>query len=727
MPTIKDIAREAGVSHGTVSNVLNKTGKVSIEKIKLVEEAARKLGYVPNAQAQMLRQGTPTSVALLLPTLREDIYLDLYQSLQTAMHKNGYETFIYETNDIAGTEKAILEKLPFSGIAAVVSVSCLLDSEPSAYQAIPCPVFFAERIPEQLSKNQYALSFDYRSAGKCIASFAEKNGWERIAFFCDPNNFCSSRELLAGIRQTLRCSEEKIQVFSSDISLTTAKAFSIIQAETAFDCVITSSSLRAKALDFALQLSKPAKRPAIFTVGAASHSYCTTFEFDYSQIGTKISKLFTAYQQDASVLPGQTVFEGKGIPYTFPNVIRQSPCELTMLTLNSPSTQALQKLIPLFEEISGIRLKISSLAYDDLHSYIEMLNKHFYFDLVRMDVAHLNTLGPSTYLPLDEIGISPDIFPVRLIQPAYNNYSMVNDTRYTLPLDPSVQVFLYRKDLFENATLCRAYYERYREALAVPETIEQFLHVAEFFTAHYNPDSPTRYGTTLTTGSSFFASSDFLPYFMADHYDTFCSGEPIRLNTPEMIQAMEKYQKMAHFATHENTWTDSIQQFAAGNVASVTIYSNHTGSIINTKHSNIAGKISSGIIPGHHPLLGGGVLGVSKHSSKIEACRQFFRWYYSPDTASLLAQLGGSSPLLDIYNDFKNRTVFPWLSASKKSFEIGIRGVDPDIAPDFSTVHYEFALGIAIRNLIAGSATPQEAAAMAQAIYDAPSAPSKSI
>ena len=63
----------------------------------------------------------------------------------------------------------------------------------------------------------------------------------------------------------------------------------------------------------------------------------------------------------------------------------------------------------------------------------------------------------------------------------------------------------------------------------------------------------------------------------------------------------------------------------------------------------------------------------------------------------------------------------------KKSFEIGIRGVDPDIAPDFSTVHYEFALGIAIRNLIAGSATPQEAAAMAQAIYDAPSAPGKSI
>ena len=64
MATMKDIAREAGVSHGTVSNVLNKTGKVSIEKIRLVEEAAKRLGYVPNTQAQMLRQGAPTSVEI---------------------------------------------------------------------------------------------------------------------------------------------------------------------------------------------------------------------------------------------------------------------------------------------------------------------------------------------------------------------------------------------------------------------------------------------------------------------------------------------------------------------------------------------------------------------------------------------------------------------------------------------------------------------------------------
>ena len=71
MPTINDIAKEAGVSHGTVSNVLNKTGKVSIEKIQLVENAIKKLGYVPNVQAQRLRHQGLLVVVLPSTTPRQ--------------------------------------------------------------------------------------------------------------------------------------------------------------------------------------------------------------------------------------------------------------------------------------------------------------------------------------------------------------------------------------------------------------------------------------------------------------------------------------------------------------------------------------------------------------------------------------------------------------------------------------------------------------------------------
>ncbi|MEG2350529.1 MAG: LacI family DNA-binding transcriptional regulator, partial [Hungatella sp.] len=69
MPTIKDIAIKAGVSHGTVSNVLNKRGNVSVEKINLVEKAAKELGFKLNTQAKQLRQGHTNRVCVLIPGL----------------------------------------------------------------------------------------------------------------------------------------------------------------------------------------------------------------------------------------------------------------------------------------------------------------------------------------------------------------------------------------------------------------------------------------------------------------------------------------------------------------------------------------------------------------------------------------------------------------------------------------------------------------------------------
>ena len=77
MITVKDIARLASVSQGTVSNVLNNRGNVSAEKIQRVTDAAKQLGYVANAQAKLLRKDIPT----ILPS-----------SCQTSM-KSGILTF----------------------------------------------------------------------------------------------------------------------------------------------------------------------------------------------------------------------------------------------------------------------------------------------------------------------------------------------------------------------------------------------------------------------------------------------------------------------------------------------------------------------------------------------------------------------------------------------------------------------------------------------------------
>ena len=83
VPTIKDIAREAGVSHGTVSNVINGRGNVSVEKIQLVWQAAEKLGYQVNARAQSLRQGRSRSIAVILPGIEFEHCAAMYEVIQS--------------------------------------------------------------------------------------------------------------------------------------------------------------------------------------------------------------------------------------------------------------------------------------------------------------------------------------------------------------------------------------------------------------------------------------------------------------------------------------------------------------------------------------------------------------------------------------------------------------------------------------------------------------------
>jgi Transcriptional regulators len=83
--TITDIAKEAHVSLGTVSNVLNHRGNVKVDTIRKVEQAAAKLNYVRDTTALAIRQKNSTQVALVMPRLNDntnDLYANLYHELK---------------------------------------------------------------------------------------------------------------------------------------------------------------------------------------------------------------------------------------------------------------------------------------------------------------------------------------------------------------------------------------------------------------------------------------------------------------------------------------------------------------------------------------------------------------------------------------------------------------------------------------------------------------------
>lgn len=106
-PTMKDVAKEAGVSLGTVSKVMNGL-PVGESYRKRVEAAAAKLGYQVNIYARGLKAQINHFIILMMPTLRHPYFAALADELTAALMREGYRPFLTVTNyDPATEEKCI--------------------------------------------------------------------------------------------------------------------------------------------------------------------------------------------------------------------------------------------------------------------------------------------------------------------------------------------------------------------------------------------------------------------------------------------------------------------------------------------------------------------------------------------------------------------------------------------------------------------------------------------
>jgi DNA-binding LacI/PurR family transcriptional regulator len=194
MPTLEDLALEAGVSKATVSRVINERGNVSPETVRLVREAMIRTQFTapspkPPRSAPVKSRQTLTSAlsvyALLVPEISGDLYVSLLRGFEAASQPQMHQTIVCNTNNNVLKQADDLMQLmhkQVNGIAIVpVSSSPTPLAHISVVQSVGIPVVLLHRDVEGASAPLIALPL--RQIGARAGKELMDRGHTRIAFF----------------------------------------------------------------------------------------------------------------------------------------------------------------------------------------------------------------------------------------------------------------------------------------------------------------------------------------------------------------------------------------------------------------------------------------------------------------------------------------------------------------------------------------------------------------
>lgn len=181
--TLRQIAREAGVSIATVSRALRRPDAVSAETRERILALVARHRYVPDALAASFASRRTGLVGLIVPTISNSIYAAFTEAVQNRLQAAGRKLLIANTNYSATLESEIVHKLVESRVEGVIFTGVRRD--PALYELlrhyrIPFVVTWSTSDDPSIP----AISFDNFAAAKAATKALIKLGHRRIGLIC---------------------------------------------------------------------------------------------------------------------------------------------------------------------------------------------------------------------------------------------------------------------------------------------------------------------------------------------------------------------------------------------------------------------------------------------------------------------------------------------------------------------------------------------------------------
>jgi LacI family transcriptional regulator len=203
MPTIKDVAKLAGVSTATVSHVINGTRYVSQELHTRVTEAMERLKYHPNRLAQSLRSGETKSIGLIVPDNSNPFFGEVARLCEDIGFQNGYNVILCNSGDSLEKEAAYINMLIAKQIDGVIFISTGSDSGALRELArLEIPVVITDRDAPDLNCDRVLVNNQH--GGYQATRYLIELGHQRIACISGPEKLDTSQQRVKGYRRALK-------------------------------------------------------------------------------------------------------------------------------------------------------------------------------------------------------------------------------------------------------------------------------------------------------------------------------------------------------------------------------------------------------------------------------------------------------------------------------------------------------------------------------------------
>lgn len=203
--TIKDIARELGISPSTVSRALKDHPDISPDTKKAVNELAEKLNYQPNIVALSLRQSKTNTIGVIIPEIVHFFFSTVISGIEDVAYSAGYNVILAQSNESQTREISDIKALFNSrvdGMLMSVSRETTNFDHIESMLAKGVPIVFFDRVYDTGQASKIIVD-DFTGAKEATLHLIDQ-GCKRIAHIEGPPNLDISKQRLEGYKEALK-------------------------------------------------------------------------------------------------------------------------------------------------------------------------------------------------------------------------------------------------------------------------------------------------------------------------------------------------------------------------------------------------------------------------------------------------------------------------------------------------------------------------------------------